>query len=176
MQSSKFVTISNSPHTSHVTLIDQRVAVCCRVLQCVAVQWHESWHTCQGVMSHLPKSDVTRHVTRTNQSCHKNERGMSHVSCHTYQKVTSHTWTWKSHVIGVKNPCDTSCNTCDTSYATHERVRLYVPRSHVTHYITRAIKSCHTHERFVTYHTLEWVTWHISRGFVTRIQESYLGY
>ena len=60
----------------------QCVAVCCSVLQCVAVHYDmvtrdnncESCHTHAGVMSHIRMS----HVTPINESCHTHACVMSH--------------------------------------------------------------------------------------------------
>jgi len=84
-------------------------------------------------------------------------------SCHTHERVMSHTWT--SHVTHMNESCHT-----------HERVMSHTWTSHVTH----MNESCHTHECIIS-HTwtrlliYTWIMSHVWTSHPTLTNESVTG-
>ena len=121
---------------SHVACINApirpRVAVCCSVLQCVAV--------C------LPALDIGMgYVTSMNESCRTHEWVMSYIWISHGTYMNGSCYTYVSHVTHMNE----SCHTYEwvmffiwMSHGTHMNGSRYTYVSHVTH----MNESCHTYE------------------------------
>jgi len=145
---------------SHVS----RLNTSCDAYEWVMPNLNESCHTNERFMSHTSRAAELTQVPVV-ESCHTYED-----SCHTYDWVMSHIW--MSHVTRVNGACHTHLE-LRTSWISHvtnmteschtyEWVTLHVWMSHVTH-----IQSCRTHAS-----PSRWVLSYIWRIHVTHMNES----
>ena len=143
---------------------------------------HESWHTCEWVMSHVWMS----HIAHMHESCLTYEWVMSHIpmshisrmneSCHAYEWVMSHIW--RSHVTHMSESNHiyerVMSQYINQSFLTYQWVMSHIWMRPVAH----MNESCHTYECDLSTICMSSST-HMTQPFRTHINElchTYLRY
>ena len=119
-------------------------AVCCSVLQCVAVYYsigapRHSFHVTRQ------RGALMRHVTHINMSCHTYQCLMSHIwmphvthmnaSCHTYGCLMSHIWMPHTSHVGMPHVShiNASCHTYKCALSHNKCLMSRIRMRSVTH-------------------------------------------